>query len=52
MTGSESVIHLLPHTTLNFTENSALITGGALHMETGIEYGQIPYLFGIYLFLT
>ena len=34
MTGSESVIFLLPNTTLNFTENSALITGGALHIGT------------------
>ena len=34
LTGIESVIHLLPHTTLNFTENSALITGGALHIGT------------------
>ena len=34
MTGSESVIYLLPNTTLNFTENSALITGGALHIGT------------------
>ena len=32
MTGSEAVLHLLPHTTLNFIENSALITGGALHI--------------------
>jgi len=32
--GSKSVLYLLPHTTLNFTKNSALITGGALHVET------------------
>ena len=34
MMGSKSVLYLLPHTTLNFTKNSALITGGALHVET------------------
>jgi len=38
MTGSESALYLSPHTTLNFTKNSALITGGAIHIETIVEY--------------
>ena len=40
MLGSESVIYLLPQTTLNFTKNTALITGGAIHIETRNMYSN------------
>ena len=33
MTGSKSLLNIYSDTTLNFTKNSALITGGALHID-------------------
>ena len=34
MDGSHSLLHMLANTTLNFTSNAALITGGALHINS------------------
>ena len=33
MLGSETRLHLTPHTILNFTDNTARVTGGAMHID-------------------
>ena len=45
MTGSNSLLHILENTTLNFTSNAALITGGALHINSDNDdyYGNDNY---------
>ena len=35
--GSESLLYLSPHTILNFTRNTALVTGGAMNIDTFVS---------------
>ena len=41
--GSRSRIYLSPHTTLNFIKNTAIVTGGGLHIQSDKEYHPMFY---------